>query len=242
MSTYGPQMIVGSRVLSLGFVPGDPGAVAMLAPAGVRVHHERRAVLTHYVVDTSIQTSGLGAHSATLIGIDLDGGVENDATVPPRMWVGAISSTTTAQNFFASRGIPTQLGTTTIEFRGDAVVGLCSLDDVPVVRTVAAIGAPTVIETGDRVYIRQTTSGIVEDPNPWIATIANAWELTSLEFTGTNGVFERLRPPDAPTAAWGLYSPNAAFCYPAVRDAVPPSTPGVMPARQADPWGGRFRR
>ena len=243
MSSYGPQMVVGSRLLSLGYVPADAGAVTALAPGGVRLHHEQRAVLTQYVVDTAIQTSGVGAHSATLIGIDLDGGTTDDDTVPPRMWVGAIVSTPQAQDMFAARGVPTQLGRTTITIRGDAVVALTAIDDVPVVRTVATVGAPTVIETGDLIYVRETPGGVAEDTHPWIATIANHWELTSLEFTATTGAFERLRPAEQPTASWGLYAPNAAFCYPATangRLATPGDThrPAAAPI---DPWGGRFR-
>lgn len=243
MSSYGPQMIVGSRLLALGYVPADVGALSFLAPGGVRLHHEQRVVLTQYVVDTAVQTSGLGAHSATLIGIDLDGGTTDDDAVPPRMSVGAIVSTTRAQDMFAARGIPTQIGRTTITFRGDAVVALTSIDDVPVVRTVASVGAPTIIETGDRIYVRQTPRGVVEDTHPWIATIANAWQLTSLEFTGTTGAFERLRPPSAPIAAWGLYAPNAAFCYPATADGRTPSQAAAAASDQVavDPWGGRFR-
>lgn len=238
MSNFGPHMVVGSRMLALGYVPADASAVTALAPVGVRLHHAQRAVLTQYVVDAAIQTSGLGAHSVTLIGIDLDGGTMDDAAVPPRMWVGAIASTPQAQDVLAARGIASQLGRTTLTFRGDAVVALTSIDDVPVIRAVATVGAPSIIETGDRIYVRETPRGVVEDTQPWIATITDSWQLTSLEFTGTGGVFERLRPPEQPAAVWGFYAPNAAFCYPSTTGGLPPSQ---GPAEPVDPWGGRFR-
>ncbi|MDN5940078.1 MAG: hypothetical protein L0H83_15650, partial [Salinisphaera sp.] len=126
-----------------------------------------------------------------LIGIDL-GADDTDGpnAVPPRMWVGAVTSTRAAQEFFAARGVASEIGRTTLEFRGDAVVGLTSVDDVPLIRVVATVGAPTVVEAGDRIYVRATHRGVVEVAHPWIAMLTDGWTLTSLEFTGTTGVFD----------------------------------------------------
>lgn len=221
MSVSGPQLIVGARLMALGWVPADPGAVGALAPAGVRIVGEPRAFLIQYAVDSAVQTSGLGAHSATVIGIDLVGGPLDATQVPPRMWLAAVASTERACEYFRARGVDCALGRTTLEFRGDAVVALTAVDDVPRVRAVAAVGPPTVAEAGDRVYVRATSRGVVETAHPWIATVTDGWQLTSLEFTGTTGAFELLRPPDEPVAAFGLYSPNAAFSDPG--SAGPPA-------------------
>lgn len=230
------QMIVSCRLLAVGWKPADPNVVGALAPHGVRVHADHRAVLSQYVVDTAIQTSGLGAHSATLIGIDLAGGDEPQQ-VPPRLWVGAVASTPEAQEFFAARGIPTELGRTTIEFRGETVVATTQVDDLTAVHCAARVGVPSIAEAGARTYLRiGRDGGLVEEAHPWIATLSDQWQLTDLDFTGATGVFARLAPPQPALAEWGFYSPNASFCFPAAGRAV-------SGARTADdPWAGRFSR
>ncbi len=224
-------MVINSRLLSLGWRPADPVAPDAVAPPGLRLHADRHVVLTQYVVDTAIQTSGLGAHSVTLLGIDLD--VAGDPTrVPPRLWVAAYASTQQAQEFFASRGIPTQIGRTAIEFRGESVVATTTVGESPIVRVAARVGAPTLVEAGDRAYVRQDGDGLVEEVHPWIATLADGWALTSLELLEPAGAFAALRPREPVEAVWGFYSPNASFCYPGAGRPVVATPP---PA-----WGGAF--
>lgn len=232
------QMIINSRALALGWRPADPAVLTALAPAGARLPLDRQMVLMQYVVDTTIQTSGLGAHSATLLGFDLEGGGA-PGSVPPRLWTHAIVSTPQAQTFFAARGVASELGRTTIVVRGEVVTATTEVGDEPVLRVTARVGSPTIVEAGDRTYVRPGPDGLVEETHPWIATMTDTWSLAGLELLDPTHRVAVAPPEDPAEATWGFYAPNASFCFPPVGAAAEPAPAPLVAAD--DPtraWGG----
>ena len=55
---------------------------------------------------------------------------------------------------------------------------------------------------------------LVDGIYPWIATLVDPWEVTSLEFLDPDSSVYALRPRSPLEVTWGFYSPNASFCYP----------------------------
>lgn len=187
-----------------------------LLPEGTRAHPDRRAFAIQYVVDSAVQTTGLGAHSATLVGVELDT-MSPDGVTPTRLVTHVIASTPVAQRFYAERGCHVTDGVTALAVRQDIVTGETRLEggDV-VIRTSARVGAPTHYEAGHHHVVLVPNGRPVISTQPWVATVASTWSPLAVDMVEPPYAITMLRPAQEHMIADGTYSPNASWCVPAV--------------------------
>lgn len=69
----------------------------------------------------------------------------------------------------------------------------------------------------ERLARRQLTRGFY----PFVASLADGWEVTSMEFLDESHPIYALRPASPLEVTWGFYSADAAFCYPGGEGPVP---------------------
>ncbi len=208
-----PQMVINSRMLYFGWIPEDPDALARLLPPALRPIANRQLFMNQYVVDADEQTSGFGAYSLTYCGPDLDR-TAPDGQTPSRWWTHYFNSSAPMRSYAAERGVPATPGRTTLELSGDTLVATTYSDDTPVIRSTAKVGLPGATASGQLSYITDTGGQLVDGIYPWIATLVDPWEVTSLEFLEPSHSVYALRPASPLQVTWGFYSPNASFCYP----------------------------
>jgi hypothetical protein len=208
-----PQMVINSRMLYFGWIPEDPYALRRLLPFGLRPIDNAQVFMNQYVVDSAEQTSGFGAYSLTYAGLDLDRTAPDGAT-PSRWWTHYFNSSPDMREYVMARGVPATAGKTTIELSGGVVVATTYSGDTPVIRSTATIGTPAVTASGQLSYVTDTGGRLVDGIYPWIATLVDPWEVTSLEFLDPDSSVYALRPRSPLEVTWGFYSPNASFCYP----------------------------
>jgi hypothetical protein len=214
-----PQMVINSRMLYFGWIPEDPGALRGVLPNGLRPIENGQVFMNQYVVDSADQTSGFGAYSLTYLGLDLDRTAPDGAT-PSRWWTHYFNSSPGMRDYAGARGVPASPGRTTIELAKGEIVATTYAGDTPIIRSTAKIGTPAVTASGQLSYITQIRGRLVDGIYPWIATLVDPWEVTSLEFMDPNSSVYALRPRSPLEVTWGFYSPNASFCYPGGEYAV----------------------
>ncbi len=208
-----PQMVINSRMLYFGWIPEDPDALARILPSQLRPIENRQLFMNQYVVDSDEQTSGFGAYSLTYCGLDLDR-TAPDGQTPSRWWTHYFNSSEGMRDYVKQRGVPATPGRTTIHLAGDTVTATTYSDDTPVIRSTAKVGQPGITASGQLSYITDVGGRLVDGIYPWIATLVDPWEVTSLEFLEPNHSVYALRPASPLQVTWGFYSPNASFCYP----------------------------
>ena len=208
-----PQMVINSRMLYFGWIPENPDALRRLLPPGLRPIDNAQVFMNQYVVDSAEQTSGFGAYSLTYAGLDLDRTAPDGAT-PSRWWTHYFNSSPDVREYVMARGVPATAGKTTIELSGGVIVATTYSGDTPVIRSTATIGTPAVTASGQLSYITDIGGRLVDGIYPWIATLVDPWEVTSLEFLDPDSSVYALRPRSPLEVTWGFYSPNASFCYP----------------------------
>jgi hypothetical protein len=206
-------MVINSRMLYFGWVPEDPDALRRSLPFGLRPIENTQVFMNQYVVDSADQTSGFGAYSLTYAGLDLDRTAPDGAT-PSRWWTHYFNSSPGMREYVMARGVPATAGTTTIELSGGVVVATTYSGDTPVIRSTATVGTPAVTASGQLSYITDIDGRLVDGIYPWIATLVDPWQVTSLEFLDPDSSVYALRPRSPLEVTWGFYSPNASFCYP----------------------------
>ena len=208
-----PQMVINSRMLYFGWIPENPYALRRLLPPGLRPIDNAQVFMNQYVVDSAEQTSGFGAYSLTYAGLDLNRTAPDGAT-PSRWWTHYFNSSPGMREYVMARGVPATAGKTTIELSGGVIVATTYSGDTPVIRSTATIGTPAVTASGQLSYITDIGGRLVDGIYPWIATLVDPWEVTSLEFLDPDSSIYALRPRSPLEVTWGFYSPNASFCYP----------------------------
>ena len=208
-----PQMVINSRMLYFGWIPENPDALRRVLPPGLRPIDNAQVFMNQYVVDSAEQTSGFGAYSLTYAGLDLDRTAPDGAT-PSRWWTHYFNSSPDMREYVMARGVPATAGKTTIELSGGVIVATTYSGDTPVIRSTATIGTPAVTASGQLSYITDIGGRLVDGIYPWIATLVDPWEVTSLEFLDPDSSVYALRPRSPLEVTWGFYSPNASFCYP----------------------------
>ena len=208
-----PQMVINSRMLYFGWIPENPYALRRVLPPGLRPIDNAQVFMNQYVVDSAEQTSGFGAYSLTYAGLDLDRTAPDGAT-PSRWWTHYFNSSPDMRGYVMARGVPATAGKTTIELSGGVIVATTYSGDTPVIRSTATIGTPAVTASGQLSYITDIGGRLVDGIYPWIATLVDPWEVTSLEFLDPDSSVYALRPRSPLEVTWGFYSPNASFCYP----------------------------
>lgn len=217
-----PQMVINSRMLYFGWIPEDPHALASVLPAGLQPIENAQVFMNQYVVDAAEQTSGFGAYSLTYAGLDLSR-TAPDGVTPSRWWTHYFNSNPQMRDYVITRGVPATPGRTTLELSGGEVIATTYSGDTAVIRSTAKIGAPAATASGQLSYITDIGGRLVDGIYPWIATLVDPWEVTSLEFLDPTSSVYALRPKSPLEVTWGFYSPNASFCYPGGEFAISPA-------------------
>jgi hypothetical protein len=211
-----PQMVVNSRMLYTSWMPADPEAAAALLPEGVPMAGP--AYMNQYVVDSEEQTSGFGAYSLTYLGLDIAGMTDPEGVLPARYMLFYFNSSPRMREYtIREYDLPAVPGETVVEADGGRVTATTALEGSPLVRTEAAIGAGIVmVARGMLTYVRQKEGRFMAGNFPYIADIADGFELRSIEFLDDSHPAYALRPAEPPqvVAEGCFYSPADSFVYP----------------------------
>lgn len=212
-----PQMVIDSRMLYSSWIPADPDAAAALLPKGLRPAENRAVYMNQYVVDKPEQTSGFGAYSLTYLGLDLADHTTPDGASPARFFTHYFNSSETVRRYARERGVPASPGATTLELRGRELVATTSVDGVPIIRTRAHVGPKIgVVARGHLTYVTKIGDRLVAGNYPYIADMAEPFELLSVEFLAKDHPVYALRPGSpiqvVKSASW--YAPRDSFVYP----------------------------
>lgn len=216
-----PQLITGSRTLYLVWIPADPAAVEKLVPADLEPAADRSCYINQYVVEGPDQTSStgsaesFGAYSLTYLGANL-AGFDTEDGVPGRWWTHYYNSSDVMRRYAEAHGVPVgEPGETTLELDGDRLVATTSTDGRPVIRTTARVvpGTPQ-RATGQLRYITRRDGEFISGRYPFVADLAEEFEVLSFEFLDKEHATYQLRPADPLNVTFGFYAPSMAFCYP----------------------------
>jgi hypothetical protein len=113
--------------------------------------------------------------------------------------------------------LPAVPGATSLEAGEGRVVATTSLDGTPVIRTEAGIG-PDILMTfcGQLTYVRQKAGRFMAGNFPFIADLADGFEVRSVEFLDPSHPVYALRPADPlqVVVEGSFYSPDDSFVYP----------------------------
>jgi hypothetical protein len=212
-----PQMVIHSRMLYTSWMPADPEAAAALLPEGGPTP-AGPVYMNQYVVDSDEQTSGFGAYSLTYLGLDIAGMMDPEGVIPARYMLFYFNSSERMREYTKREyDLPAVPGSTTVEKSGDRVVATASLDGRPVIRTEARIGSGiAMVARGMLTYVRQMEGRFMAGNFPYIADIAEGFEVQSIEFLDPSHPLSALRPADPleVVAAGSFYSPSDSFVYP----------------------------
>lgn len=219
-SLHPPQLITNSRTLYMVWVPADPDGVAKLIPGGLAAAEDRSCYINQYVVDGPDQTSAVGensfgAYSLTYLGVNLSG-LDTEAGVPGRWWTHYHNSSDVMTSYARERGVPVgERGSTTLTLDDDVLVATTHLGGKPVIRTTARvrIDAPQRV-AGQLRYITQRDDQFLSGRYPYVADIAETFEVLSFEFLDPSHPTYLMRPADPLTVTFGFYAPSMTFCYP----------------------------
>jgi hypothetical protein len=210
-----PQMVTNSRMLYFTWIPADPDAVRALVPDGLQATDTGQCFINQYVVDSTDQTSGFEAYSLTYAGADLVGHDTPDGAVAGRWWTHYFNSNAEMREYAAARGVPAEAGETVLELSGGVLTATTSVGGSPLLRTTATVGEGiAMVGRGQLRYLTDVDGTITSGLYPFVAGLANGWEVTGFEFLQPDHPIAALRPADPLTVTWGFYSPNASFCYP----------------------------
>jgi len=220
MTLHPPQLIVGARMLYIVWLPADPAAAAALAPEELTAAEGAPVFINQYVVDDAAQTSnaasseGFGAYSLTYLGVELAGLDTEDGT-PGRWWTHYLNSSPNMIRYAAEHGVPAGAGLTALELDGGTLVATTFVDDAPIVRTTARvdIGSP-VRANGQLRYLTRVVGQLMSGRYPFVADLAEAFEMTAVEFLDQAHTTYALRPREPLEVTFGFYSPSISFCYP----------------------------
>ena len=207
-------------MLYLVWVPADPEAVAALVPEELEPAENCAVYLNQYVVDDAAQTSnagdpnGFGAYSLTYLGVDLAGLDTSDGT-PGRWWTHYFNSSKPMIAYATAAGIPAGGGETELTLEGDAVTATSLVDGTPIIRTTARarVGEP-VRTNGQLRYITRLDGELRSGRYPFVADLAEEFEVSSLEFLAPQHDVYALRPVEPLEITFKFYSPSISFCYP----------------------------
>lgn len=219
-SLHPPQLITNSRTLYLVWVPADPDAVAKLVPEGLAAADDRSCYINQYVVDGPDQTSavgdeGFGAYSLTYLGANLSE-LDTEAGTPGRWWTHYYNSSDAMSQYAREHGVPVgEPGRTELSFDDGIVVATTYIDDRPVIRTTARARIGTAQRVAGQLrYITRRDGQFISGRYPYVADIAEEFEVLSFEFLDPTHPTYLLRPADPLTVTFGFYSPSMTFCYP----------------------------
>lgn len=219
---HAPQMVIRSRMLYFTWVPEDKAAVRELVPAELELSDNAQCYINQYAVDSADDTSGFEPYSLTYAGLDVKGH-DSPQGIPGRWWTHYINSNEDMTAYAAARGVPAQSGgETVLEINGGTLTATTHQNGTALIRTTATVSDDVaMIGRGQLSYLTKVDSGeLINGRYPFVASMADGWEVTSMEFLDSSHPIYALRPADPLEVTWGFYSPDAAFCYPGGEGAV----------------------
>ena len=212
-----PQMVVNSRMLYTSWMPADPEAAAALLPDGAPPA-AGPVYMNQYVVDSDDQTSGFGAYTLTYLGLDIAGMTDPEGVTPARYMLFYFNSNERMREYTAREyNLPAEPGSTTVEASDGRVVATLSLDGSPAIRTEAAIGSGiAMVARGQLTYVRQKDGRNMAGNFPYVADMADGFEVRSVEFLDPSHPVHALRPADPleVVVPSSFFSPDDSFVYP----------------------------
>ena len=212
---YAPQMVIRSRMLYFTWVPEDTDAVRALVPAELPLSDNAQCFINQYVVDSSDDTSGFEPYSLTYAGLDVKG-QDSPQGIPGRWWTHYVNSNADMTAYAAERGVPAHSGGETVLSIADGVLtAITRQDGKDLIRTTAKVSDDiAVVGRGQLSYLTKVDGQLTNGLYPFVASMADGWEVTSMEFLDPSHSIYALRPASPLEVTWGFYSPDAAFCYP----------------------------
>ncbi|MGH9022237.1 MAG: hypothetical protein ACRDV9_03925 [Acidimicrobiia bacterium] len=216
-----PQLIVDARMVYLVWVPADPDSVAKLVPEALTPAADRAVYLNQYVVDDDRQISNtgqegaFGSYSITYLGADL-AGLDATADIPGRWWIHYFNSSEPMRRYAKAHGVPVgEAAQTTLELDGGVMVATTVIDGSPIIRTRCRTEVGTTQRaTGQLRYITALDGQLMSGRYPFVANLAEHFEVLSVEFLEPSHPLYQLRPADPLQITFGFYSPAISFCYP----------------------------
>ena len=217
---HAPQLITDARMLFIVWIPADPDAAARLLPEGLTGAEGFPVYMNQYIVDDENQTSGagdpdgFGAYSLTYLGVEL-AGLDTEAGTPGRFWTYYFNSSPNMIDYAMARGVPAGEGQTTLELGGGKLVATTVVGGTPVIRSTARVDVGTPLgATGQLRYLTRVGGELVSGRYPFVASVAESFEVESVEFLDPSHPVSALRPADPLEITFGFYSPAISFCYP----------------------------
>jgi hypothetical protein len=209
-----PQLVINSRMLYFTWIPADPDAVRRLLHPKLAPIANGQCFINQYVVDDADQTSNFGAYSLTYCGPDTDR-VAPDGEIPSRWWTHYFNSSPDMRAYASARGVPATPGETTLTLEGDMVTAVTKSEGVEVIRTTARVGSATpAVGRGQLSYITEVDGKLVDGIYPFVAPLADPFEVVDFQFTAPDHSVYALRPASPLQVTWGFYSPASSFAYP----------------------------
>ncbi len=212
---YAPQMVIRSRMLYFTWVPEDTDAVRALVPAELELSDNAQCFINQYVVDSADDASGFEPYSLTYAGLDVKG-QDSPQGIPGRWWTHYINSNADMTAYAAERGVPAVAGgETTLEISGGVLTATTTQDGTALIRTTASVSDDVAaIGKGQLSYLTKVNGQLIKGLYPFVASMADGWQVTNMEFLDPSHPIYALRPASPLEVTWGFYSPDAAFCYP----------------------------
>lgn len=209
-----PQLVVNSRMLYFTWIPADPAAVRALLHPKLEPIGNGQCFINQYIVDDADQTSNFGAYSLTYCGPDTDR-FAPDGEIPSRWWTHYFNSSPDMRAYASARGVPATPGETTLELDGDTLVATTKSEGVEVIRTTARVGSGVAaIGRGQLSYITEVDGRLVDGIYPFVAPLADPFEVLDFQFPAKDHSVYALRPASPLNVTWGFYSGAASFAYP----------------------------
>ena len=212
---YAPQMVIRSRMLYFTWVPEDTDAVRALVPAELELSDNAQCFINQYVVDSADDASGFEPYSLTYAGLDVKG-QDSPQGIPGRWWTHYINSNADMTAYAAERGVPAVAGgETTLEISGGVLTATTTQDGTALIRTTASVSDDVAaVGKGQLSYLTKVNGQLIKGLYPFVASMADGWQVTNMEFLDPSHPIYALRPASPLEVTWGFYSPDAAFCYP----------------------------
>ncbi len=211
-----PQMVVNSRMLYTSWMPADPEAAAALLPDGVPMAGP--VYMNQYVVDRDEQTSGFGAYSLTYLGLDIADMMDPEGVLPARYMLFYFNSSERMREYTVREyDLPAEPGETSVTSEGGSVTAVTSLGGDPVIRSEATIGdGIAMVARGMLTYVREKDGRFMAGNFPYIADMADGFEVRSIDFLDPSHPVHALRPADPLEikTAVSFFSPDDSFVYP----------------------------
>jgi hypothetical protein len=210
-----PQMVARSRMLYFTWVPEDTDAVRALVPAELDLSDNAQCFINQYVVDSSDDTSCFEAYSLTYAGLDVKG-LDSPQGISGRWWTHYINSNADMTAYAAERGVPAEAGgETRLDIADGVLTAVTTQDGKELIRTTATVGKGiAAVGRGQLSYITKVDGQLTKGLYPFVASLADGWEVTAMEFTDPSHPIFALRPASPLEVTWGFYSGDAGFCYP----------------------------